>query len=102
MAVLSQFGIELEPHQIILRPLVTEKGTHVSARHNAYAFEVHRQATKPQIKKAVEELWNVRVVGVRTQTRVGKPRRTRVGEVHAPDWKRAIVELHEEDRISFF
>lgn len=102
MAIQPEFGVQLEPHQIVLRPLVTEKGTHVSARHNAYAFEVHRQATKVQIREAVETLWGVRVEAVRTQTRVGKPRRTRSGLVHAPDWKRAIVKLHEEDRISFF
>lgn len=102
MAIISESGVELEPYQIVLRPLVTEKGTHISARYNAYIFEVNKLATKEEIRHAVESLWNVRVVSVRTQNRVGKPRRTRTGETHTPDWKKAIVKLHDEDRIAFF
>lgn len=68
-------GIQLEPHQIIVRPLVTEKGTHQSERLNAYSFEVNPNATKHDIRAAVEALWDVRVVDVRTQNRKGKPRR---------------------------
>src|SRR5262245_27119740 len=102
MAIVSEHGVELEPHQIVLRPLVTEKGTHVSSRHNAYAFEVHPLATKADIRKAVESLWNVRVEAVRTQNRVGKPRRTKTIYVQTQAWKKAIVKLHEEDRIAFF
>ena len=95
-------GLQLEPHQIVLRPMVTEKGTHQSERYNSYTFEVHPQASKHQIKTAVEALFNVRVLSVRTQTRIGKPRRyrARFGYQHA--WKKAIVTLHDEDRISFF
>ncbi len=65
-----------EPHQVILRPLVTEKGMHRSTRHNAYAFEVNRLATKDDVRRAIEELFNVKVLKVRTQNRKGKPRRT--------------------------
>ena len=68
--------IVLEPHQIILRPLVTEKGMHRSTRNNAYAFEVHRLATKADVRRAVHELFNVTVLRVHTQNRKGKPRRT--------------------------
>src|SRR5579862_7221955 len=102
MAVVSQHGVSLEPYQVVLRPLVTEKGTHVSTRHNAYAFEVHSLATKADIKQAVETLWNVRVIGVRTQNRVGKPRRTKTVVVQTRPWKKAIVKLHDDDRIAFF
>jgi large subunit ribosomal protein L23 len=102
MAIVSEHGVDLQPHQIVLRPLVTEKGTHVSTRHNAYAFEVHSLATKSDIKTAVEALWNVRVLAVRTQNRVGKPRRTKTVYVQLRPWKKAIVKLHEDDRISFF
>ena len=70
--------INLEPHQIIVRPLVTEKGMHRSTRNNAYAFEVHRLATKTDVRRAVEELFNVTVLAVHTQNRKGKPRRTQV------------------------
>lgn len=102
MAVLSNPGVNLLPHQVILRPLVTEKGTHVSARYNAYAFEVHAMANKTNIKEAVESLFGVRVVGVRTQTRVGKPRRSRAIYVQSPAWKRAIVSIHKDDKITLF
>jgi len=95
-------GLQLEPYQVVLRPLVTEKGTHQSDRYNSYTFEVHPQATKSDIKRAVEELFHVRVICVRTQTRLGKPRRHRARVSHQRDWKKAIVTLHEEDRISFF
>src|SRR6516162_8652864 len=95
-------GPELEPHQVILRPLVTEKGTHQFTRHNAYPFQVNQWASKIQIKDAVEELFNVRVRKVRTQTRVGKSRRYRFRVGRLPNWKKAIVTLHAEDRIEFF
>ena len=95
-------GVKLEPYQVILRPLVTEKGTHVSARFNAYTFEVNPLATKTDIWDAVEELWNVRVVKVRTQNRRGKPRRHRNQAGQTKNWKKAIVALHEDDRIAFF
>lgn len=102
MAVLAKSGIELEPYQVVLKPLVTEKGTHVSTRHNAYAFEVNMLATKTDVRKAVETLWNVRVVAVRTQIRVGKPRRSKAVYIQTQPWKKAIVQLHEDDRIAFF
>jgi large subunit ribosomal protein L23 len=95
-------GPQLEPQQIVLQPLVTEKGTHQFTRHNAYPFQVNLWATKEQIKLAVEELFNVRVRKVRTQTRLGKKRRYRFRVGRLPNWKKAIVTLHEEDRIEFF
>jgi large subunit ribosomal protein L23 len=95
-------NIVLNPYQVILRPLVTEKGTELSERHNAYTFEVHKKADKTDIKNAVEELWSVRVRKVRTQNRKGKPRRHKMSHGYTKSWKKAIVELHEEDRIAFF
>ena len=95
-------GPDLEPHQIILRPLVTEKGTHQFTRHNAYPFQVNLWANKDQIKAAVEELFTVRVEKVRTQNRFGKKRRFRFRMGRLPNWKKAIVTLHAEDKIEFF
>lgn len=92
----------LEPHQIVLRPLVTEKGMHRSTRNNAYAFEVSRQANKHDVRDAIEALFNVKVVAVNTQNRKGKPRRTRVHIGYTNDWKKAIVKLDPEHRIDFF
>jgi large subunit ribosomal protein L23 len=94
--------ITLEPHQIILRPLVTEKGMHRSTRNNAYAFEVNRMATKADVRRAIEELFNVSVLAVHTQNRKGKPRRTRMQFGYTNDWKKAIVTLDSEHRIDFF
>jgi large subunit ribosomal protein L23 len=95
-------GSPLAAHQIILRPLVTEKGVHRSTRNNQYAFEVSTQADKDTIKKAVEELFNVKVIRVRTQNRRGKPRRHRWKQGYTSDWKKALVTLDPEDRIDFF
>jgi len=95
-------GPKLEPYQIILRPLITEKGTHQFTRYNAYPFQVNLWANKTQIKDAVEELFSVRVLKVRTQTRVPKTRKFRFKVGKLSGWKKAIVTLHEEDKIEFF
>jgi large subunit ribosomal protein L23 len=100
----TTMGPELEPYQVILAPLVTEKGTHQSTNehHNAYAFQVNLWANKIQIKRAVQELFNVRVQSVRTQLRVGKRRRYRFRQGRLSHWKKAIVKLHPDDKIEFF
>jgi large subunit ribosomal protein L23 len=98
----GETGVELRPHQVLLRPLVTEKGTHQSTRYNAYTFQVNPLATKDQIKEAVEEMFNVRVEVVRTQNRRGKKRRFRQEQGSTPAWKKAIVTLNQEDKIEFF
>ena len=95
-------NLELRAYQVVLRPLVTEKGTHQSTRYNTYAFMVNPLATKTQIQHAVEELFGVRVEAVRTQNRMGKKTRFRNVEGERSTWKRALVSLHEEDRIEFF
>jgi large subunit ribosomal protein L23 len=94
--------LKLEPYQIILRPLVTEKGMHKADRCNAYAFEVNPMAGKADIRWAVQELFEVRVVSVNTQNRKGKPRRTRYRWGHTKTWKKAIVTLDPEHKINFF
>lgn len=98
----NRSSIVLEPYQVVLRPLVTEKGMHRSTRYNQYAFEVNPLADKPAIREAIEELFNVRVAKVCTQNRVGKRRRHRIHAGLTKRWKKAIVTLHEEDRIDFY
>jgi len=98
----GESGVELRSHQVLLRPLVTEKGTHQSTRYNAFTFQVNRFSTKVQIKDAVEEMFNVRVLAVRTQNRLGKKKRFRQEMGKQANWKKAIVTLHEEDKIEFF
>jgi large subunit ribosomal protein L23 len=95
-------GPKLEPYQVILRPLITEKATQLSERHNAYTFEVNPMATKTEIKQAIEALFDVKVADVRTQNRRGKPRRYRLKVGRMRNWKKAIVALHDEYRIDFY
>ncbi|MCS7015792.1 MAG: 50S ribosomal protein L23 [Gemmatales bacterium] len=95
-------GPQLEPHQIIIRPLVTEKSLHRAERNHAYSFEVNQYATKPEIKAAVEELFGVRVLKVRTMNRLGKPRRFRGIPGRTSGYKKAVVLLHPEDHINLF
>lgn len=95
-------GPVLDPYQVVVRPLITEKATHLSERHNAYTFEVNPLATKTEIKAAVEALFNVKVLDVRTQNRRGKTRRYRLKLGRMRNWKKAIVSLHEEFRIDFY
>lgn len=102
MASETSNGPALEPYQIILKPLVTEKGMYLSEKFNSYTFRVNPLATKTDIKQAVQQLWDVRVESVRTQNRKGKPRRHKMRQGNTKDWKKAIVQLHDDDRISFF
>lgn len=98
----TRSGPPLEPYQVILRPLITEKATHVAERHNAYAFEVNALATKTEIKEAVEALFDVKARAVRVQNRRGKTRRHRMNVGRTRNWKRAIVALHDDYRIDFY
>jgi large subunit ribosomal protein L23 len=95
-------GPVLEPYQVILRPLITEKATHISERHNAYTFEVNILATKTEIMVAIDTILNVKVADVRTQNRRGKLRRYRLKAGRMRNWKKAIVALHEDYRIDFY
>lgn len=93
---------QLAPHQVIVRPLVTEKGMHRASRHNAYSFEVVSMATKADIRRAVEEMFNVRVEKIAVQNRVGKARRSRMRRTSAKAWKKAVVTLKPEFKINLF
>jgi large subunit ribosomal protein L23 len=98
-----QRGPQLEHHQVIVRPLITEKSTHQSTHRSAYPFEVNQWATKDQIKAAAEELFGVRVAKIRTQNRMGKSRRFRFKMGKLPNWKKAIITLHPDSApIEFF
>jgi len=88
--------------QVIKRPLITEKGTWEITARNRYGFRVDMRSRKSQIKAAIEELYEVHVLKVRTQIRKGKYRRTRFGPAKTSDWKKAIVELKPDDKIELF
>lgn len=91
-----------EAHQIIKRPLITEKSTRQKEDGNQIAFVVDPQASKIEIRQAVEKLFKVKVKRVHTMNLVGK--RKRVGRFFGwkSDWKKAIVTLRAGDRIEFF
>jgi len=91
-----------EIYHVIIRPLVTEKGTYQAETRNAYAFEVNPDANKAQIRRAVEDIYNVKVLSVRTAVRKGKPRRSGYQWGTTRHWKKAVVVLHEDDRIDLF
>jgi large subunit ribosomal protein L23 len=98
----TKTALKLQPHQILIRPLVTEKGMHKASRCNAYAFEVSRMAGKDDVRRAVQEMFDVKVVRVNIQNRKGKPRRSRFRGGSTKAWKKAIVTLDPEHRINFF
>ncbi len=92
----------MEVTTIIKKPLVTEKTTYAASASNRYAFVVDNRADKGQIKRAVEEIYGVRVVSVSTQVRKGQLKRNRMGWFRVGSQKRAVVKLHAEDRIELF
>ncbi len=87
---------------IVLRPLVTEKTLRMAERDRAYTFQVLLAANKVQIRDAIEELFKVKVTGVRTSTYLGKGRRMGRYFGTTPTWKRAVVSVKEGDTIDFY
>ena len=86
--------------EIIKTVRLTEKGTRQAEQHNQYTVVADRRANKPQIKRAVQELFKVKVLAVNTMNVTGKARRQRTAQAgKAPDWKKAIVTLKEGDKI---
>jgi len=86
---------------IIIRPILTEKTDKLKEQHNQYAFEVDRRANKIEIKRAIEERFNVKVEKVRTMIVRGKYRRVGRFTGKRANWKKAIVTLAKDDRIDF-
>jgi large subunit ribosomal protein L23 len=88
---------------VIRRPLITEKSTSLRDQRNIVAFVVHRDANKIEIKKAVEDRFDVRVAEVRVANMHGKTRRRGRFVGRRPDWKKAYVRLAEGEKpIEFF
>jgi large subunit ribosomal protein L23 len=91
-----------EPQKIIRKPLITEKSTRQKEDSGQYVFEVHRSANKIEIQSAIERLFKVKVLQVRTSNVMGKIKRLGKRYGKRPDWKKAIITLREGDRIDFF
>lgn len=90
------------PHDIIKRPLITEKTSLQKETSNQVSFEVARKANRIEIKKAVEKVFNVNVAGVRTIQVKGKVKRRGAILGKRKDWKKAVVTLKPGERIDFF
>lgn len=88
-------------YDVLRRPLVTEKNTILQAQ-NKYAFEVAKEANKPQIKQAVEKTFKVKVITVNVTKVSGKTRRVGRRLVQTAPWKKAIVTLKPGNKIEFF
>jgi large subunit ribosomal protein L23 len=91
-----------EPQKIIRRPLITEKSTRQKEESRQYVFEVDRDANKIEIQSAVERLFKVKVLQVRTSKVLGKLKRVGRKYGKRPDWKKATITLKEGDHIEFF
>ncbi len=91
----------MNPRQVIIRPIVSEKSYALLAA-NKYTFRVHPDAHKTQVRQAVEEIFGVRVTDVRTMSVKPKPKRRGWTSGKTREWKKAVVTLHDEDAIELF
>lgn len=89
-------------HDVIVRPLLTEKTTDQLEKQNAYSFVVDKDANKIEIAHAVEKQFGVKVKSVRTMRYAGKERRVGKFIGRRASWKKAVVTLHEGDTIELF
>jgi large subunit ribosomal protein L23 len=93
--------MSLHPGEVLIRPVVSEK-SYEQIQENRYTFQVHKDAHKTQIRQAVEELFDVKVVGVNVVKVRPKPKRRGLFKGMRPGWKKAIVELKAGDTIDIF
>lgn len=92
----------IDPYRIIRQPWVTEKSLSQKAEQNKVSFMVHLDASKQEIREAVERVFAVKVLEVNTVYLKGKRKRVKMREGKRPDQKKAIVTLREGDKIEFF
>jgi large subunit ribosomal protein L23 len=93
--------VSLDPRQLLIAPVVSEK-SYSLITENKYSFRVHPKAHKTQIRQAVEELFDVKVLGVNVVKVQPKPKRRGAHKGTKPGWKKAIVQLAEGDKIEIF
>ena len=91
----------MDPRQVIIRPVVSEK-SYALATVGKYTFRVHPDAHKTQIKQAIEELFGVGVVEVRTSSVPSKPKRRGYTAGRTRAWKKAVIQVHEGQSIPIF
>lgn len=91
----------MNARQVIIRPVISEKSYALLAA-NKYTFRVHERSNKTQVRQAIEEIFGVRVTGVRTAWVKPKPKRRGISTGTRRRWKKAIVTLHVDDSIELF
>ena len=92
----------MNSQQVIQKPLVTERSMTMRDEESKYAFQVHPRATKPEIRKAIEELFEVKVVAVTTQNVLGKVKRLGRHSGRRPSWKKAVVKLAQGQKLDIY
>ena len=92
----------MDPHQIIIRPVISEKSYNLIESDGQYTFQVDRRANKNQIKRAVENAFDVSVTKVNTVNVKSKPKRQGLTRGRTATWKKAVVKLAEGERIELF
>ena len=93
--------MSLHPGEVLIAPVVSEK-SYGQIAQNRYTFKIHQDAHKTQVRQAVEELFDVKVVAVNIVQMPAKPKRRGVHSGTRPGWKKAIVELKPGDTIEIF
>jgi len=94
--------MSLHPNEVLLAPVVSEKSYAQIESRNTYSFRIHPDAHKTQVRQAVEELFNVKVVKVNVSKVQSKPKRRGMSRGRRPGWKKAIVQLQPGDSIEIF
>jgi large subunit ribosomal protein L23 len=92
----------MNPYKILIGPVITEKSTIQKAENNTVTFKVHIDASKEDVKKAVSSVFNVKVLDVRTVRLKGKTKRMGRFVGRRPNWKKAIVQLAQGEKIAYF
>ena len=92
----------MDPHQVIIRPVISEKSYNLIEGEGQYTFQVDRRANKNQVKHAVEAAFDVRVQKVNTVNVKSKPKRQGLTRGRTSTWKKAVVKLAEGERIDLF
>jgi large subunit ribosomal protein L23 len=91
----------MNSRQVIIRPVISEKSYALLAA-NKYTFRVNERANKTQVRQSIEDIFGVRVTGVRTAWVKPKPKRRGLSKGTRRQWKKAVVTLHPEDSIELF
>jgi large subunit ribosomal protein L23 len=92
----------MDPHKVIIRPVISEKSYNLIESEGQYTFQVDRRANKNQIKRAIEGAFDVKVKKVNTVNVKSKPKRQGLTRGRTASWKKAVVKLAEGDRIELF